>query len=676
MKAPTSPTKKSFKKKVALYYDAIFQGDNLNEDHPNIWNELFLLKVNVSYLEDILNSLPADELLLIKKNLNELFSRCCFCLKEDHQIKIVNALQTLCTILKCVFAKKFNDFGYDVINILVGFDNAEAVMQRLIECLTGFLLGDYSVSLKNLVLKLLLIITTAVNNVSSNTLLEYFMMNSVFETITTILADPSLREEHGHEAVLLLCILCNYRKNETQNPYLIKLSLLDDELALNGLGLLISDILSTCNRKFALRKSKEEPTGGLLTSITSFVGSMFVQNEGEKITVSSKNDAILLALYEAVLTNRNFFTVLSHVMSHDKEYIDAENRALVIERSAPIATKPDQEEVNIDEIQSGNLLATFLRFSSISMQDTKSNHGATTARLCLIILNCIVEDQYANAFLHDANMTFVVPIYKMSLYHRKVGLDVPSARPLACVLLDLMVEFSMTHMMKLFPHDLYKRCVGIVHRCLCYQKRCRIRLQYSWKELWTALMNLLKFIISNESYLVTKYPVFDLAIQIVNIFNLFITYGDTFLPSPTSYDDLYYEIIRVHQIFDNLYSLALRYISSDSDMKASAHKLSSCLVNVRAIIHHFSPKIDLYSQETNKSALTEDEVLEVIRGNYETLTLKLLEGLDTHQKYCEQPNESPFFTQLLRSITENVRTKINVSNLQQLSILQEFSTIT
>jgi len=27
------------------------------------------------------------------------------------------------------------------------------------------------------------------------------------------------------------------------------------------------------------------------------------------------------------------------------------------------------------------------------------------------------------------------------------------------------------------------------------------------------------------------------------------------LPSPTSYDELYYEIIRVHQIFDNLYSM-------------------------------------------------------------------------------------------------------------------------
>ena len=41
----------------------------------------------------------------------------------------------------------------------------------------------------------------------------------------------------------------------------------------------------------------------------------------------------------------------------------------------------------------------------------------------------------------------------------------------------------------------------------------------------------------------------------MNIFNLFITYGDTFLPNPNSYDELYYEIIRMHQVFDNLYSM-------------------------------------------------------------------------------------------------------------------------
>eukprot|EP00111_Clytia_hemisphaerica_P009971 TCONS_00029172-protein len=671
-----SPVKKNFKEKIIILYDAIFNGDDIAASYPDLWNEIFLLKVNVTYLEQLIAGKSGDALVKIKNNVNEFTSRCCTALKEEHQIKILNALQTLCAVMQSLFKKKFNNFGYDVIDILIGFDSANDVMQRLLESLGNVLQSDSSVSLKNLVLKLLLIMATATDNVSSNTLLEYFILNSVFDTLTQILADPSSRGEHGHEAILLLCILINYRKNEIQNPYLLKMSILDDELALNGLGLIISEILSTCNRKFALRRKKEEPSGSLLTSITSFVGSMFVSTESTGVSLSSENDGILLALYEAVLTNRNFFTVLGHIMSRDKDVSENTVSSHVIERTAPVPSNSTLEEETMDETQSGNLMATFLRFSSISIQDSKTENGADTSRLCFTILNCIVEDHYANAFLHDANMTFTVPIYKMNLYHRKVGLEIPNSKPLACVLLDLMVEFIVTHMMKMFPIALYRRCIGIIHRCLCYQKRCRIRLQYSWKHLWTALMNLLKFINTNESYLIPKYNIFELAVQIVNILNLFITYGDTFLPSPGSYDELYYEIIRVHQIFDNLYTLALRYISSDViELKSSATKLSSCLVNVRAIIHHFTPKIDAWSTENGKTSLSEDEVLEVIRGNYETLTLKLMEGLDSYSKYSEHPTETPFFSQLIRKIIQRIRDCINIKDLQQLSVLKEFSTI-
>lgn len=49
----------------------------------------------------------------------------------------------------------------------------------------------------------------------------------------------------------------------------------------------------------------------------------------------------------------------------------------------------------------------------------------------------------------------------------------------------------------------------------------------------------------------------SLLIQVVNLFNMFITYGDTFLPTSNSYDELYYEIVRMHQVFDNLYCMGM-----------------------------------------------------------------------------------------------------------------------
>lgn len=56
--------------------------------------------------------------------------------------------------------------------------------------------------------------------------------------------------------------------------------------------------------------------------------------------------------------------------------------------------------------------------------------------------------------------------------------------------------------------------------------------------------------LSEENYSFTP-------LQVVNIFNLFITYGDTFLATTNSYDELYYELNREEKVFSEIHAMGM-----------------------------------------------------------------------------------------------------------------------
>ncbi|XP_073858671.1 armadillo-like helical domain-containing protein 3 isoform X12 [Macaca fascicularis] len=583
----SSASKKPLKEKVVLMYDEIFMTEDPSKCSPRFWEELFLMKVNLEYLEGKLESLDGEELMKIKDNINCLFQHCIQALGEEHPIRVVNALQTLCALIRGVHQKNKSTSGFDIINMLMGFDKAELCMKNLMESLDSLLCAEGSESLKSLCLKLLLCLVTVTDNISQNTILEYVMINSIFEAILQILSHPPSRREHGYDAVVLLALLVNYRKYESVNPYIVKLSIVDDEATLNGMGLVIAQALSEYNRQY--KDKEEEHQSGFFSALTNMVGSMFIADAHEKISVQT-NEAILLALYEAVHLNRNFITVLAQ--SHpEMGLVTTPVSPAPATPVTPLGTTPPSSDVissvelPLDaDVQTSNLLITFLKYSSIVMQDTKDEHRLHSGKLCLIILTCIAEP----------------------MRHRKKAADknLP-CRPLVCAVLDLMVEFIVTHMMKEFPMDLYIRCIQVVHKLLCYQKKCRVRLHYTWRELWSVL----------------------------------------------------------------------RLSTNAGQWKEAASKVTHALVNIRAIINHFNPKIESYAAVNHISQLSEEQVLEVVRANYDTLTLKLQDGLDQYERYSEQHKEAAFFKELVRSISTNVRRNLAFHTLSQEVLLKEFSTI-
>jgi len=187
------------------------------------------------------------------------------------------------------------------------------------------------------------------------------------------------------------------------------------------------------------------------------------------------------------------------------------------------------------------------------------------------------------------------------------------------------------------------------------KKKSRTKICYDWRQLWSAWFTVLKFLVSNEVSLLKKFDIFLLALQIVNMVNLFITYGDTFLLTANSYDELYYEIIRCQQTFDGLYSLTARFTSSTNEYQLNATKLSYALVNVRSILTHFSPKIDEFLTSQNISTPTEDQIIEVVRNNYESLTLKIPDSFDQYERYSEVSKYSSFFTSVVRVVIKDTR---------------------
>ena len=108
------------------------------------------------------------------------------------------------------------------------------------------------------------------------------------------------------------------------------------------------------------------------------------------------------------------------------------------------------------------------------MQDTKSEASINTVKLSFLILLCVTEDQYANALMHDPNLVFAVKLHRAPMRHRKISTTESTtmngqSRSLACSVMDLMVEFIRSHLMKRFPHDLYLHSLYIIHRLLSYQ---------------------------------------------------------------------------------------------------------------------------------------------------------------------------------------------------------------
>lgn len=139
-------TKRQLKEKVVQIYESFFKGEDLEKTNPIFWDELFLLKPKVASLEGEIQKLSNEQLLLLKDSINSFFAHCVHTLGHEHHIRAAYALQTLCALVNAIYQRTAMENGFDVINILMGFDVAEERMQNLLTHINMFLVGKLTFS--------------------------------------------------------------------------------------------------------------------------------------------------------------------------------------------------------------------------------------------------------------------------------------------------------------------------------------------------------------------------------------------------------------------------------------------------------------------------------------------------------------------------------------------------
>ncbi|KAL7063506.1 hypothetical protein AAHC03_02029 [Spirometra sp. Aus1] len=618
------------KEKVVQIYEKFFLGQDITQGRADFWGEFFLLKVNIKVLCAFFERISQDQLTNLKPHLNRLYGECLSQADDNsHWLRVANALQTADCLVLGVFTLKDVSLPPEArLDLLLPSESLRLPRKNFVELCSRSISENWPDLLQEIILNSITVLTVASDNITENPFYEWLLEDSVYQLLTSLIATPAFRFRLGPYACRILGILAQRRSEaEVKNLFAARLAHVDDELLLNAISAVASFVLSTSCRKYS---EQIQAGNGILSSISNLLGNLKV-GDGQRQSFGL-HDGLLLYLSEIVRANPRFPALFTCSHTHS-DPSPASADALSHSNAALDSTAGSGEPTTLAP-ELHNLLADLIEYVSIVMQDIKGVSTFNTCALCFKIISNVTKHPSACSFLYEFNIYFALRLHRVRLRHRKPSAllqDRSSNNTMAAILLDLLVEFLSTHLMKFFPFEIYGHCLDTCFHLLSHQKEHNIRLDYDWRQLWKALFDLSRFVVKIARPSDSCLKVLALLRKTVGVFNFFITCGDGFLQGPDVYDELYYELIRMASVVEGINEFCHQTsTSSDAQLKSMANELLLDSSNMRAIVKHFEAKINAYASRSNLASLTEAQVYEVIRENYDALTLRVFEDLHTH----------------------------------------------
>ncbi|KAH7075466.1 hypothetical protein BKA63DRAFT_412669 [Paraphoma chrysanthemicola] len=588
-----------FQPKIIRLYETLFRDDDDTDLSDGFWQEFFLHRADAAGLKRILDSLAPDDMLHAQAHSQQLVHRALQRVKQGTPPADEVALETLTVFLDAALTKKYTNPSSDIISVLAGLHDADAVMTDFIATLDTVIRSGRSIPLRLAAVRAALSITAAGFHTA---LPSYFTHRDLFPSLMKYIQDCD-DSVHIAPAFYLLGLLTNYNKFEMQNPYKLRL---DDFVNDAIIQKTISGFGDSCVklRDAYVAVQDDLPEGWTLGSTLSYIGlgalapgsrpstptpaaedtkSLFAALPGAEV-------GVLLSTYDFAHANKVFCFNLVTLQSEKK---------------------PDTSP-----------LSAYLSLTSYLFQHAhRSSRAALYAYLSLFILQILVEDQpLLKRLCSEENKISVRLCRQRQPYLPLIKGD----RVTATIFLDLMIDGINHNLRRRLDVEFYILCLGILLRSVSYLSRSKVRLTYHWSELWRSLLSFVRFLTTYESDIKSNYRSPVMISMLVCLLAFALSSGENFLPDPASYDDLFYKLTESGDVmvkFRDAFGLS----SESSPMQT--------LINVSSHYHSL-----LEGSERGKlrsKNLSPREVSSVIKQGYETLSIDANEGLDRWEKFRE-----------------------------------------
>ncbi|KAI9849016.1 MAG: hypothetical protein M1837_005907 [Sclerophora amabilis] len=209
----------AFQPKIVKLYQALFKEEEDVEKGEGFWREFFLLRPDKSSLERVLADLSGDDLLHFQSHTRLLFSRSIENINNARPPSDEIALDTLTAFLGGILSKKYTNPSSDIISVLTGLDQVDAVFTDFVLSLDVNIRSGRSLDLRKKAVEAALSITAGAYQTS---LLSFFTHRDLFPSLVKYIQDADV-SSRAFEPFLLLGLLANYNKFEFQNPYRLRL---------------------------------------------------------------------------------------------------------------------------------------------------------------------------------------------------------------------------------------------------------------------------------------------------------------------------------------------------------------------------------------------------------------------------------------------------------------------